>query len=251
MDEYSEGSADVSWTIHGTRADGSEWSFERSNLYTSRYSIADQAPYELLNDLYALYYNDFEEVEFTGIDLHATVRETIDQYRLRGVTAAINDGEPRRTRKLRVKPGDVITLSETLHPLTAEGEKTDDTSQDLTMTQALEIPESGRREATLQVTGGDSDYQGSICIYRPRRCDPGGDGSIDTFDEYLAALAGLPHNNDVIARVFVGRRGKVGAETTDTVDRVVSGRKYFLLRFGGGRGGGSGEGTSGSGPIKD
>ena len=50
MDEYSGGSAAVDWTIHGTRADGSEWSFERSNVFTSRYSIADQAPYELAND---------------------------------------------------------------------------------------------------------------------------------------------------------------------------------------------------------
>jgi hypothetical protein len=252
MDEYSEGSADVTWTIHGTRADGSSWSFERSNLYTSRYSIADQAPYELLNDLYALYYNDFEEVEFTGIDLHATVGEDIKQYRLRRVTAAINDGEAHKPgKRLRVEPGDVITLSETLRPLTAEGDKTDDSSQDVTIMQALQIPENAKRQASLQVTGGDSDYQGSICFYRPQRCDPDGDGAIDSFDEYLAVLAALPHNNDVIARVSVGRRGKVGATTTDTVDRVVSGRKYFELDFGG-RHNGKGETTTGSGgPIKD
>ena len=250
MDEYSEGSADVTWTIHGTRADGSAWSFERSNLYTSRYSIADQAPYELLSDLYALYYNDFEEVEFTGIDIDATVREDIDEYRLRRVRASINDGEERKGRKLRVHPGDVITLTETLHPLTLEGEKNEDTSQDLQMTQAVQVPENAKNRGTLQVTGGNSDYQAYICLYRPRRCDPNGDGSIDSFDEYLEALSAIPHNNDVISRIYLGRRGRIFATDSDTVDRVVSGRKYFELRFGG-RGGSGEETTSGGKPTKD
>lgn len=249
MDEYSGGSADVTWTIHGKRADGSDWSLERSNLYTSRYSIADEAPYELLSDMYALYYNDFEEIEFTGIDFDATTQEDILQYKLRGVTAAVNDGEATRARKLRVKPGDVITLTETLHPLTAEGEKNDDTSQDQTITQTIQVPLDAKRrnDATLQVTGGQSDYTSRICLYRPKRCDPNGDGKIDSFDEYLAALSGLPHNNDVLSHIYMGNRGKIVATTTDTVDRAVSGRRYFVLRLGRHHGGGSAEGT----PIKD
>ena len=244
MDEYSEGTADVTWTINGTREDGSTWTFNRTNAYTSRYAIAYEAPYELLSDLYALYYNGFEEVEFSSVDFDATVKEEIEQYRLRGVKASINDGDTEHGRRLRVRPGDVITLSETLRPLTPEGEKNDDPSQDQTITQTVVIPENAKRDGTLQVTGGQSDYTSRICLYRPRRCNPGGEDSIESFDDYLAALLGLPHNNDVVTHLYMGRRGRIVATTVTTVDRVVSGRKYFLLRLRGGRRGGSAEGTT-------
>lgn len=252
MDEYSEGSADVTWTINGTHADGSPWSFQRDNLYTSRYSIADEAPYELLSDLYALYYNDFEKVEFTSIDFDATVREDVRQYRLRGVEVGVNDGELHHTKELRVRPGDVLTIQETLHALTSEGEKNDDTSQDQVITQALQIPDDAKNSGTLTVTGGNSDYTSRICLYRPRRCNPDSEESLDSFDEYLAALAALPHNNDVLSRIFIGRKGKIAGTDVDTVDRAVSGRKFIELRLRGSRDKGvtSGGDASGGGGGK-
>jgi len=236
MDEYSEGSAEISWTISGTKDDGTPWSLERSNLYTSRYSIADSAPYELLDDIYALYYNDFEEIHFTGIEFDATVREEMRQYRLRKVRTALNDDELGRHKRLKVRPGDVITVEQTLHPLTDDGEKNPDTSQDQIITQQVEIPETMKKDGHLSVTGGESDYEGRICLYRPRRCSRDGEDAIDTFDEYLAALADRPHNNDVITRLYSGRRGNhIESEIVETVDRVVGGRKTIDIDLRGNR----------------
>lgn len=253
MDEYSQGSAEISWTITGTTDDGTEWSFERSNLYTSRYSIADEAPYELLSDIYALQYNDFEEIHFTGIDFDATVREEMREFRLRGVKTAVNDDKLGRSKRLRVEPGDVITIQETLHPLTDDGEKNPDTSQDQVVTQTITVPDDFKRRGSLQVTGGSSDYQSRICLYRPRRCNPEGEDAITTFEEYLEALADRPHNNDVISRLYSGRR-KVVAEDIDTTDRVVRGRRTIDISLRGsggrhGRRGGRGKSISGGPPI--
>jgi hypothetical protein len=247
MDEYSEGSAEISWTISGTKDDGTPWSLERSNLYTSRYSIADSAPYELLDDIYALYYNDFEEIHFTSIEFDATVREEMRQYRLRRVRTALNGEELGRHKRLKVRPGDVITIEQTLHPLTDDGEKNPDTSQDQILTQEIEIPETMKKDGHLSVTGGESDYEGRICLYRPRRCSRDGEDAIDTFDEYLAALEDRPHNNDVITRLYSGRRGKIESETVETVDRVVGGRRTIdidLRGRGGRHRGGRDKGTS-------
>jgi hypothetical protein len=235
MDEYSEGSAEISWTINGTKDDGTPWSLERSNLYTSRYSIADGAPYELLNDIYALYYNDFEEIHFTSIEFDATVREEMKQYRVRRVRTALNGEELGRHKRLKVRPGDVITVEQTLHPLTDDGEKNPDISQDQIITQEIEVPEDMKRDGSLQVVGGESDYEGRICLYRPRRCNTSDEDAVDTFDEYLAALQERPHNNDVISRIYSGRR-KVVSETIATVDRVVAGRRSIDLDLRGRRG---------------
>jgi hypothetical protein len=238
MDEYSQGSAEISWRITGTTDEGTSWSFERSNLYTSRYSIADEVPYELLSDIYALEYNDFEEVHFTGIEFDATVQEEMREYRLRRVKTAVNDDELGRSKRLRVEPGDTITIEETLHPLTDDGEKNPDTSQDQVVTQTIEVTDEMKRNGTLQVTGGSSDYQSRICLYRPRRCDPDDEDAITTFEEFIAALEARAHNNDVISRLYSGRR-KVVSEQITVADRVVRGRRTIEVRVaGGGRRGG-------------
>jgi hypothetical protein len=250
MDEYSEGSAEISWTINGTKDDGTPWSLERSNLYTSRYSIADEVPYELLSDIYALYYNDFEEIHFTSIDFDATVREEMRQYRLRKVLTGLNGEELKRGKRLKVRPGDVITIEQTLHPLTDNGEKNPDTTQDQILTQEVIVPDDMKRDGFLTVTGGESDYEGRICLYRPRRCNPGGEDTIDTFDEYLAALADRPHNNDVITRLY--SRRKIVAEAIQTVDRVVAGRRTIeidLRGVGGRHGGRKRRGSTGGGHV--
>jgi hypothetical protein len=234
MDEYSEGSAEISWTIEGTTDGGHDWSFERSNLYTSRYSIADEAPYELLSDIYALQNNDFEEVHFTSVEFDATVREEMRQYRLRGVKVAVNEDDLRHSKRLKVKPGDVITIQEVLHPLTDDGEKNPDRSQDQTITQTIEVPEDMKRDGTLEVTGGASDYQSRICLYRPRRCDTEDEGVPSTFDEFIEALEQRAHNNDVISRITRGSR-KILTEQITTTDRVVEGRRSIDINVRGDR----------------
>jgi SpoIVB peptidase S55 len=245
MDEYSQGSAEISWTIEGTTDDGTPWSFERSNLYTSRYSIADEAPYELLSDIYALQGNDFEEIHFTSVDFEATVREEMREFKLRGVKTAVNDDELGRSKRLKVSPGDVITIQETLHPLTDDGEKNPDTSQDQVVTQTLTVPEEMKRDGTLGVTGGSSDYQSRICLYRPRRCDSDDEGAIDSFAKFIEALEGRAHNNDVISRLYTGRRTtKVMDEEITTTDRVVRGHRTIDINLRG-TGGGRRHGTRG------
>ena len=73
-DEIGPGSATGTWTITGTTEDGTPWSLTRSNVFANDYDINYFGISEVEQELYTLFYNRFEDVEFTGLDLRGHVR---------------------------------------------------------------------------------------------------------------------------------------------------------------------------------
>ena len=73
LDKQGAGSALVSWTVEGRRANGDPWSLTRTNRFTSGRDIAGAAADDLFENLLLLDDNGFENVKFTSVDMNATM----------------------------------------------------------------------------------------------------------------------------------------------------------------------------------
>jgi hypothetical protein len=72
-DAIDKGSSELSWTISGTRGDGSPWALTRSNMYASPGDIAWASADELASQLDLITFQPFEEAKITGVQLNAAV----------------------------------------------------------------------------------------------------------------------------------------------------------------------------------
>lgn len=215
VDEYGTGHASASWTISGTKSDGTPWELSRSNMYSSEWSIAENTGSELSNLLWTLYSNDFEEIEFTSVDYDATVDDEQEYYKMDELLVSTDGEDYRSRRRVRVGPNQTLFLRAVLHPYEEEGEVTVDLS--------LVMPRRLRDAAVLEVGSGPR-YGGDVCLYRPRRCEVAGQ-KIETFDQLLTLLEGLPTNNEVQAKLRMGERSRILTEDSEVLDRVVFGQK--------------------------
>jgi len=221
LDEYGPGHASASWTIAGTTSTGTPWELSRSNVYSSEWSIAENTGEELSRLLWTLYSNDLEEVEFTSVDYDATVDEEEEYYKMTKLLVSTRGSDYRQRRRVRVRPGQTLRLRAVLQPYEEEGEVVVDLS--------LVMPRRLRNSAIVEVGSGPR-YGGDVCLYRPRRCEIAGQ-KIETFDQLLQLLEGLPTNNEVLARMRAGERSKILTEDSELLDRVVFGQKRLRVYF--------------------
>ena len=231
MDEYSEGSAALDWAIHGTDADGDAWSLERSNIYSSEWGIADEATFELTNAMNAILFNRFEDVEFTSVNVEGTADDAIEQYTIGSVRVS-RDGQQYRDREqVRAQPGDTIYLRLELMPYAGEPE---------TLDMTVQIPAKMKTDASIDITGGGLTFgEEEICIYDPTQCVGPTGKRIETFEDLLESLRDKPHNNDVVATLRGGLRGRVKARSVSSLDQVVKGQAFVYVRIAGSKGGGA------------
>lgn len=225
MDQFSGGSSTVSWTITGTAADGTTWDLSRSNMYTSRWAIASPSTSELAGQLFTLFRNKFTEIEFTGIDVDATVADEEEKYQLVGAAVSKDGVNFKDTARIRARPGQVIYVRATLKPFD------EDTTFDVDL--QVQIPEDVRSDGVIEL-GTMGGGHNEVCLYRPRRCVDSV-GKMETLEQLIAALETLPRNNELLARLRMGRRARIKAEDREALDRVVRGtqRIYVSLGFGG------------------
>jgi hypothetical protein len=228
MDQWSEGSADLAWTITGTRSSGGTWSITRDNKYTSDYGIADESAYELSGMLYTLRFNDFEEVSVTSVDVDATADDEVKQYTLTDVLVSKDGTTYEDKRRVRAQPGQTIYLRAVLTPRESTEEQTVDLS--------LVLPERMRNEGLIEIAGGRYSSSAEICLYRPQACVDEAGNQIDSLDDLLVALQNRPKNNELLAMLRSGRRGRVKAQDSELLDQVVVGRKRVRVRLPGRRG---------------
>ncbi|MDQ3963084.1 MAG: hypothetical protein M3277_04110 [Actinomycetota bacterium] len=225
MDQFSGGSSTVSWTVTGTTVDGSTWDLSRSNMYTSRWGIAYPSTTELAGQLFTLFRNKFTEIEFTGIDVDATVTDEEEKYQLVGAAVSKDGITFKDSDRVRARPGQLIHVRATLKPFD------EDTTFDVDL--QVQIPDDVRSDGVIELgTGGGR--QNAVCLYRPGRCVESV-GKMETLEELIAALETLPKNNELLARLRMGRRARIKAEDREALDRVVKGieRIYVSLGFGG------------------
>lgn len=240
FDQIGEGSSHLTWTITGTTESGSDWSLERSNRYASRFDISFDSLWELMDQMFILSGNQFEEIEFTGVDLDIDVEETVRQYTMKSLTWSLDGKRFKDTKRVRVRGRETLTLRALLEPFDGSEPRT----VDLTVT----VP--GRR--ALRFSGGSVEifggigrgFEGEVCFYEPEFCESEGGGSIDSLQELIDFLEGQPTNDQLTAELRAGKKFNVKSSDVEVLDQVVSGFKRLRLRLAG-RGGG------GSAPVSD
>ncbi len=225
FDQIGEGSASASWTINGTRADGEPWTLTRTNLYASEFDIGIDAIIEIASQLERIFFNNFEEVEFTGVDADIQVETAVKRYTIEEVRVGLNGSTPEKQRKIKADPGDTVQLQVDLLPFDGDVVRTEELT--------VKIPNKLRQDTILQIVGGAGFFFDECFV----DCDPD-DEETDNFDKLLKNLEGAPHNNELIAVLRTLRRFKSVANDATVLDQVVSGFKRVRIQIKGGGGGG-------------
>lgn len=231
FDQYTGGSAALSWTITGEGETTGPFTLTRNNLYADEFDISFLSSFELLGNLFTLLGNDFEEVKFTGVDVDATVKEDVELYRIHDVLVSLNGGDYLERRRLRAKPGDVVGMQVVL----TNFEETEERIVEL----AITIPDKTRGESIIEITGGSAGGPGEECFFFGENCES--EEEVDSLSALITALENAPHNNELLARMRGGRKSKVRAQDSEVMEQVVSGFKRVRIRTprrGGGGGGG-------------
>lgn len=232
IDRIGEGSAELSWTITGATESGESFTLSRSNVYASQFDIAIDSVFEILGQLFLLQQNGFEKIEFTGVDADGTYTDEVKRYQIVRVLAKTPAGYE-KTRRISARPGGRIRLRVVLTPYQGGDE--------ITIPLVLRVPRDARRDGEVVIAGGAEGggcgffFDGSGCV------DETGQKP-ESLQDLIAILEGLPHNNDLVATLRLGRRA-VAAQVIEPLDQVVAGRRrIFVSIAGGGGGGGSGGG---------
>jgi len=224
FDQISQGSSVVTWTIQGTRESGSPWVLSRENKFVSDYDISFGSLFEIEEILYALMFNDFEDVEVTSVDVDVTLEEAITTYEVHDVLV-LKKGVYEDVRRVTVDPGDTISYRIVLRPYQGP----EDGSQDILMDQEVTVPRTTKQGGMLRVaragTNGGFDF---YCFIYGYDCSDNED-EVSSFDELLTELSAKPKNYELAAELQLGRRERVKDENMSVLDHVVRGHKRIKV----------------------
>jgi len=196
------GTIDFAFEINGEREDGSPFTVSNRWFETNEYGAA-YGVYRMAEIMYALVYNEFERISFTGVDVTGTI--TGDDLSAR--IARIRVSSPlqpalKARNTIRAEPRDRIQVEVTL-------ERTDG-GPDTVATMTLRVPARAHGFEQVRLAGG----RGRLDVGR---------GALGSFEQLLRALNGGEHLNDLIAR-------GLGRPVTEAVDVDVNGRASFTVR---------------------
>lgn len=246
MDQYTEGSADMSWTVTGKTESGQDWSYTRENMHSSEFAISEEASFEIVNFLTILETNQFEPVEFTSFDFDVTADDEIKQYTITDVHVSKNGNGYVDKRRIKAAPGAKVFLRVILTP---HGE-----GKDRNVDLSVRVPSGARTGGYVEIRGGGlSAIDSEICFFDPTACVQETGKKIKSFEDLLAFLETRPKNNELIAKLRMGF-GKVKSEAAETLDQVVFGEALVRVRIPGaccGGGGGRGRRGSGARPVPE
>ena len=225
FDAIGGGSAGLSWTLTGTTESGETWELNRSNAYVSGFDISFDSLWDFERHMFTLGQNEFEDIEFTGVDVTAEVQDEIREYQIKNVKAARNGGPFRNTNFLDVRRGDTIRLRVTL----TEG----DSSPNRVVNLSLRVPRNARGSQVLQIRGAQPG--GGVFCFFSNRCTDETGKKIESLEQLISALENEARNDELRALITAGRN-KVKAKSSKLLDQVVRGRKRIQLFVIGGGG---------------
>lgn len=218
FDEIGEGHSRVAWTVTGLTESGEPWSLSRSNLYSSGFDISIDSSFEVFNQLSRLLNNRFTEIDFTSVELDATVEEEQSGYRIRRVLHKTREGDFKGGRRIRVRPGSIVTLRVDLESV-GSGPNEE-------VRLRLNVPRNFR-SGFIQVRGGSSE--GSFFCFEDLGDCSSRTGKVDSFDDLIDSLEKAPKGNDLSATLSI-RGSKVQRTDTVRLDGVVAGFRVLSLR---------------------
>ncbi|HVL65127.1 MAG TPA: SpoIVB peptidase S55 domain-containing protein, partial [Actinomycetota bacterium] len=126
FDQIGPGSSSLTWRITGTTSSGAPWELNRANRHASRYDVSFDSLWELLDTLFVLESNRFEEIEFTGIDIDVDVEETVRQYTLTKLTWSLDGRTYNETKRVPVRGRETLYLRAELEPFDGGATRTVD-----------------------------------------------------------------------------------------------------------------------------
>jgi len=194
------GTSELSYTVEGTRGDGSSFSVSNRTMWASQWD-ATEAVYKLVNAIDQLVYNGFEPVEITAVDSTGSITSeqlvgTITKVR----TSSSLQPKLRSRGVLDVRPGERVTVEVTFSPLDG-GAATKDTF-------SLVVPRHG--------SGGKVSLRGGRESWWSSR--------VDSFDELLESLSGGEHYDDLVVTAF-------GDKLLLSQPLVVQGKASFTIHM--------------------
>jgi len=214
FDKIGAGSASYSWTLEGTREDGSPWEFHKTNMYVSESDLSFDSAFEIYGELLAIANFPNEKIAFTGVDATINLEETVRDYELEKLLWC-HGGTCEKVRSIRAFPGDRLKFRAILKP--------SDGSPNQKVNFEFRIPVDARGGAAVSV-GGGSGCDPILVLFG--ECG----GATDTFDDLLASFEGQP-NNVLVAQLLTGRRGNVAAHQDTVFDQVISGSASIQINF--------------------
>lgn len=197
-DWMTEGTAEVSWTIEGLRADGSPWSVTRANRHASQYDLSTESILE--SALYAqlLHDNPFEKVRVTRVDHTASAGGPYRALQILPSELEVLDVDGEWMPApfgVAVVPGETLELRVGLRAYRGE----------LTRVEvALDVPDDASGYGELLVTGGGLSGDVWECLYYPEEC---GSVPAEALDDLLAGIASAPRSDELHVMLYLYEEG--------------------------------------------
>jgi hypothetical protein len=234
-DEIGPGSSALSWTISGTTESGEQWQLERSNVFADEYDISYGSLFELELQLYTLFANQFEDIEFTSVDVDVTVDDEIKRYKLVKTEVSGDGVEYSSGRRVRIDRGGTIYLRFELEPF--------DETENIVVESTVEVPRSIKTRGFLRISGQQyGNFYDYYCFTEYAECSSSQEG-IESLSDLIESFETAPKGNDMSIDLYGGRGGLL-SEQLVSLDEVVTGRRNITIIIQG-----SGDGTSGSKPV--
>lgn len=213
LDIISAGRMQLTWTVKGTRGNGTRWSLTRRNAATGRYDVSIDATSEMYEWMYLIGQNRFTSVDFGRVRATGVGDETYQRLRFGTVKVAVGGGTYRNIQnlaRLRVRPGATIRARV---PLIRYRQTRPFRTQTLRLTVPRRLSGSTVR---LGVFGGASiQYERNV---------PGA----TSFTNLLARMRRTESRNDLVLRLqrAGGDAGPTVLKKTErTLGDVVGGRR--------------------------
>jgi hypothetical protein len=186
------GTSTVTWTITGTRSNGSPWSVTRENRHADRFDLSTASVIEAALSAQLLHDNPFDEVQITSIDYRASAGSPYRALEILGDQVTIRDAsgqtiDPRFG--VAVEPGSTLRVQVPLRAYRGEVQTVDLT---------LRVPLDAAGFGELTIRSGQIGSDPFECMWDPESC---AEAQEQSFDGLLAQIADQPRADELIAEL--------------------------------------------------
>jgi hypothetical protein len=181
-ERYGAGTAQLEWTIRGTRLDtNAPWTLRWSDLVSDPSDVAYASALRLFTQLDALATDPTTAVRLRSVRIEATISRAVVTDRIRRVEVSRDGGPWQSSGPIRVDPGSELRVRVSLRPRNG---------RTYHRTVHLRVPANVAGEGLLQVIGGAS--------IPGNGCDPVDGSCPDSFGRLLDGLRASPRNDDLL-----------------------------------------------------
>jgi hypothetical protein len=221
FDGVGKGSGSMSWTLDGTRGDGTPFSVQRSDLYASKGDLTFMTALDQYFSLLELQYQNFEDITIDKVDTTADVTRDYNHGTVDDVSWRQEGGSWQPLKgTVRLVAGQPAFFKS---HLTME----DGTTRNVVTEMPVRRSDIGSR-GMVSVLGGNRFSDGDFFFFRRRGSD-----APSSLDDVIDSIENAPHHDDVVVdlELFGRSRHGVDRQGTTSTGTVLDGRKRARLRI--------------------